>query len=209
MPRWLPYEQGSDAWLKSRIGVLTASRMADAIAFTAKGAEAEVRRKLKIELLAERMTDLATERHVNAAMQWGIDNESLAKSRYEELTGTFIQNCGIAYHDTIEFFGASPDGLVDDGLIEIKCPMTTTHLKYKIDGVVPEQYKPQMLVQMAVTQRKWCDFMSFDPRVPRPHDAFIVRYIPAPEEIADIEEKAIIFLAEVDAMFDKLVHNIC
>lgn len=206
MPQWDVNAQGSGGWLKSRIGVLTASKMADAIATTAKG-ESEKRRKLKVEILAERMSDMAADHHVNSAMQWGIDHEDEANARYEEITGNFIQSCGLALHDTIEFLGASPDGIVGDGIVEFKCPTTSTHLSYIIDGKVPEQYKPQMLTQLAVVKPvgMWCDFMSYDPRLPRPNDVFLIRYTPTAEEIAEIEAKAIQFLAELDDLWEKLM----
>lgn len=202
-PRWFTSEQGSSAWLRERCGCLTASRMAEAMDFLKGGKESEKRRKLKIEILAERLADMAVERYVNDAMRWGIETEPEAKAHYEELTGTFIQPCGFALHETVDYFGASPDGLLaHDGLIEIKCPTTTTHVQWLLDGVVPEQHKPQMLAQMVVTGRKWCEFMSYDPRLPEPQRAFIRRFEPTGEELLAVETAAMLFLAEVDQMFD-------
>jgi hypothetical protein len=115
-----------------------------------------------------------------------------------------ITDVGFIPHPTISDFGASPDGFVDDGLIEIKCPTSTTHLQYMLNRVVPEQYKPQMLTQCACTGRKWVDFVSYDPRMPEPQQLFIIRYEPTAEELAGIEEEARIFLDEIDAMFDAI-----
>ena len=158
MPRWQTNDQRSGAWIKERLGCFTASRAADAFATTKKG-ESAARTKYKFQLLAERMTNEAKEFYVTPAMQRGIDKEPEARERFEEVTGLIVQECGFALHDTIDFLGASPDGLVgNDALIEIKCPTTETHLTYKIAGVVPEDYKPQMLVQMLVTGRKKCWF---------------------------------------------------
>lgn len=204
-PRWTVAKQGTTEWLRERIGCLTASRMADAMAFSAKGIPLEARRKYMIELIAERMTDTMASRFVNSAMEWGIITEPAAKDTYEQITGQFIENCGFAFHDLIEYCGASPDGLLGhDGLIEIKCPNTETHLKWVLDGVVPDQHKPQMLLQLAVTQRKWCDFMSYDPRLPEPTSIFIKRFEPTAEEITAVEIHAANFLEELELMFDKI-----
>lgn len=207
MPRWDVSEQGSVGWLKARLGVLTASRMAAATDFLKTGKESSARRKLKIDILSERLTDMATEMYVNSAMQWGIEQEPNAREQYECLTGNLVQLCGLALHDEIEFFGASPDGLVSDGLIEIKCPTTPTYLEWYLAGEVPETHKPQMLAQLAVTGRKWCDFVAYDPRLPQSMQLFCKRFTPKREEISAIETAAKTFLAEVEEMFDKLVMN--
>lgn len=205
MAKWITADQRTDEWLKSRLGVLTASRAADAFAVTKKG-ESELRRKYKMQLIAERLTNLAAEFYVNSAMQHGIDTEPAARERFEEITGLIVQECGFALHDSIPFFGASPDGLVgNDALIEIKCPETATHLTYKMAGVPPEKYIPQMLVQLLVTGRNHCWFASFDDRVPAPNDIFIVKFEPTAEELKAAESLAVSFLAEVDEMMDILM----
>lgn len=206
MPRWDVSEQGSVGWLKARLGCLTASRMGDAMAFTKKGVESEARRQLKYNILAERLTDRAVDNIVTRAMEHGTENEPFARERYEEVTGVLVQQCGLAHHDTIEYFGASPDGLVGaDGLIEIKCPSSTKFIKWKLDGIVPEEHRPQMLAQMAVTQRSWCDFVAYDPRFPEALQLWVIRYKPTASEIQEVEYLASSFLDEVEAMFDILV----
>jgi len=205
MPKWDTAAQGSAGWLKAREGCLTASRMVDAMSRLKSGGDSEKRRQLKYEILAERLTGCAVEHYVNPAMQWGIEWESACKEAYEEHTGNIITPCGFALHDEIEYFGASPDGLINhDGAIECKCPTTTTHIKYLIEAVVPEQYKPQMLSQLAVTGRKWCDFASYDPRMPEPLQLFVVRFEPAPEDIVLVENAAREFLEEIDSMWELL-----
>jgi len=205
MPKWTAGEQGSAMWLKERLGCLTASRMADAMSRLKNGEDSEKRRGLKYELLAERLCNMAVDRYVNDAMRWGIENEAACKEAYEEKTGNLIQPCGFALHDEIEFWGASPDGLIDsDGLIECKCPQSTTHIKYLMEGVVPEQYKPQMLCQLAVTGRQWCDFASFDPRLPEAQRLFVVRFTPTEEELASITYTAKEFLSDIEIMWDIL-----
>lgn len=205
MARFIDAVQGSDAWLKSRIGVLTGSRMADAMATTKTG-ESEKRKAYKLQILSERMTGLAEEFYVNSAMQWGTGHEAEAREMYEEISGNIVTECSLCFHDTIGSFAASPDGLVGhDGLVEIKAPNSTTHIKWMLDGTVPDQHKPQMLAQLAVTGRKWCDFISYDPRFPAPHNAFIVRFTPTPEEIAAVETAALQFLGEVVEMHLKII----
>lgn len=205
-PIWFPYEQGSVSWLKERCGCLTASRMAEAMSFLKGGKESAERKKLKIEIIAERMTDTMVSRYVNDAMQWGIEQEESARSRYEEVTGSLVTKCGFALHEMIPYFGASPDGLVGaDGLIEIKCPTTTTYAEWVLGAAVPEQHKPQMLAQLAVTGRKWVDFFAFDPRIKsRDHQHFLRRFEPPKEDIAKTEEAAKVFLAEVEQLFERV-----
>jgi putative phage-type endonuclease len=203
MPKWVTAEQGTDQWLLHRVGKLTGSRMADAMAFLKNGAETEARRKLKLQILAERLTGRMTETYQTEAMKWGIEQEPNAKAHYEETTGELITNCGFALHDTLDGWGASPDGLLGKhGLLEIKCPATTTHLDYLLAGVVPEKYKPQMLCQLAVTERKWCQFMSYDPRLPDEWRSFVVRYEPSKEELEEVTGHAKRFLCEVQKMVD-------
>ena len=201
---WSNFEQGTPEWLQSRCGMLTASRYADSLPGS-KGAETEKRKNLKLELLAERFTGKPTEFFVNNAMRWGTDNEPLARQTYMEFTGNHVEQVGLALSTEIEFFGASVDGLVEDpdaglGNLEIKCPTSQTFFKWVIEGVVPEQHKPQMLAQMAVTGRKWCDFVAFDCRFPPEQDLFIRRFVPHPQEIEDVKKAARQFLQEVAAM---------
>jgi predicted phage-related endonuclease len=208
-PKWTPHEQGSVGWLKEKCGCLSASKMAYAMDFLKNGKEGAARKKLKAELVAERMTDISVGHFVTPAMEFGLLQEPYAKERYEEVTGNFITPCGFALHSTIPFFGASPDGLIgEEGLIEVKCPETTTYVAWRMDGVVPEQHHPQLLAQLAVTGRKWTDFFAFDPRVKgEAHQHFLRRYEPKEEEISAVEEAARQFLAEVEELFDKVTQE--
>ena len=205
-PVWMTEGQQTTGWLKKRCGCLTASKMADAISFLKSGKESEARRKLKIHIVAERMTDLMVSHYVTDAMQHGIDCEDTARERYEEITGALITPCGFALHGEIPCFGASPDGLIgDDGLVEIKCPTTATFAEWRIGGVVPEQHKAQMLAQLAVTGRRWVDFFAFDPRVKfREHQHFLRRFEPPEEDIARVEDAAKSFLTEVEQLFEQV-----
>jgi hypothetical protein len=140
-------------------------------------------------------------------MSWGIEKEPEAKAAYEAKTGRLITDVGFIDHPRIEFCGASPDGFVEDGLIEIKCPTTATHVSWILDGGIPEEHKAQMTLQAAVTGRSWVDFVSYDPRMPEPQQLLIRRFYPTPAEIAEIESEAEKFLAEVDALFDTITRR--
>ncbi len=181
--------QRSDDWQSERIGKITASRIKDVSAKPQKG---KALNALLTQLLAERLTGEPSETFISRDMQWGIDNEVLAIANYENTTGVFVVGCGLIDHPTIPMSGASPDGLVgDDGLIEIKCPATTTHLNTILTGEVPSEYMPQMMWQMACTGRKWCDFVSFDPRIPANLQLKIIRVMRDDEVIAELEQEVI------------------
>ena len=196
--------QGNGAWFNARTGKLTASRMKNAMKYLKGGADSADRKNLKIEILCERLTGDIVDKFVNQAMQWGIDKEPEAKEQYELKTGRLIKDVGFVDHPKIEFCGASPDGLVDEGLIEIKCPTTATHLNWILAGVVPDDHKPQMCLQALCTGRPWVDFVSYDPRMPEANRLFVRRYTPTAEELAEVEAEAVKFLGEVEEMFDQL-----
>lgn len=197
--------QGSGAWLNQRCGCLTASRMADAMAMLKSGKPSESRNKLMIELLAERMTGDAVPHFVNDAMRWGVEQEPYAKAAYEAASGNLLDACGFILHPSIEYFGASPDSLLDDdAVVEFKCPTSTTHVEWLLAGVMPDQHKPQVLAQLACTQRTRAVFVSFDPRMPIKRQLFIKEWTPDPAEIAAVEGAAREFLRELDAMFQQL-----
>jgi putative phage-type endonuclease len=197
--------QGSGAWFNSRTGKVTASRMAAAMSFLKSGAEASERRKLKIEILAERLTGDIVPKYQTTEMAWGIEQEPAAKEAFEAHTGLLIKDLPFVDHPRIENCGASPDGLVSDGaLIEIKCPSTGKHIEYLLADVVPEEYKPQMILQAACMGKSEIYFVSYDPRLPEKQSLFIKKYQPTKEETEKIENAAVKFLEEVDEMFEKL-----
>jgi len=196
--------QGNGAWFNARTGKLTASRMKNAMKYLKGGADSADRKDLKVEILCERLTGDIVDKFVNQAMQWGIDREPEAKEQYEQKTGRLIKDVGFVDHPKIEFCGASPDGLVDEGLIEIKCPTTATHLNWILAGVVPDDHKPQMCLQALCTGRPWVDFVSYDPRMPEANRLFVRRYTPTAEELAEVEAEAVKFLGEVEEMFEQL-----
>lgn len=194
---------GTFEFFSARTGKLTASRMKDAMAFKLDGKEKADRLDLKKQILAERMTDSVVPHYVNKSMVWGLEQEDNAKAMYTRVTGRQIAACGFYDHFDIDNFGATPDGLVgSDGLIETKCPETTTHISWMMAGVVPEDHKPQMIAQIACTGREWVDFVSYDPRIKDPkRQIFIRRFTPTADDVAKVEDAARQFLAEVDQLF--------
>lgn len=198
-------EQRSDEWYRARCGQLGASQVSKAISKGRGGAESSTKRNLIAEIVAMRLTGTAPEGFSSAAIQWGIDNEPLARSAYEISKGIFVDEDGWIPHPSIEWTGCSPDGLVgDDGLVEIKCPNTATHLDYLLAGEPPAEYKNQMLWQMECTGRKWCDFVSYDPRMPEDMQLFVVRYMRDDERLKELREGVVKFLDEVNEMLVKL-----
>lgn len=191
-------EQGSDAWKALRAGKVTASRVADVLS-KIKSGESAGRKNYRMDLVAERLTGKPADSFTNSAMQWGTEQEPFARIAYETHKGLFVEQVPFVDHPTIEWFGCSPDGLVaEDGLLEIKSPNTTTHLEYIEIGKSPARYIPQMMCQMACTGRKWCDFVSYDPRLPDDLQLFVVRLERDDAYIKDMEAEVVKFLQEVE-----------
>lgn len=191
-------EQGSAEWRALRLGKATASRIADVVAKIKTGWGAS-RANYMAELIAERLTGNTAESYLNAAMQWGIEKEPEALAAYEFLTNAEIERAAFVDHPTIGMSGASPDGLVGAlGLIEVKCPNTATHLDTLLGDTVPAKYITQMQWQMACTGRQWCDFASFDPRLPEEMRLFVRRVPRDATLIASLEKDVAAFLAELD-----------
>ena len=191
--------QGSPEWFAARCGRVTASRVADVVARTKTGWGAS-RANYAAELIAERLTGCTAPGFSNSAMQWGTDQEPVARAAYEARTGVSVDLVGFVEHPEIAMSGASPDGLIgDEGLIEIKAPNTATHLDTLLSETVPGKYVTQMQWQMACTGRAWCDFVSFDPRLP-PNMALFVRRIDRDVSlILELESEVAAFLTEIDA----------
>lgn len=200
--------QGSPAWIAARVGKVTASRMADVVVRTKTGWGA-ARAKYLIDIVGERLTGEPAPVYVSAAMQWGTLHEGAARAAYEFLTDAVVEPVGFVPHPTIEFAGASPDGLVDlrsgdDGLVEIKCPLTATHLDTLLNGL-PAEHLPQIMWQLACTGRRWCDFVSFDPRLPQAMQLVVIRVARDDRQITELEAAVTVFLAEVDEKIASLL----
>ena len=196
-------EQRTEEWFAARLGKVTASRVADVLA-KIKSGESASRKNYKMELVVQRLTNKVGESFTNAAMEWGTEQEPFARMAYEAHTGTFVKEEGFVDHPTIEGFGCSPDGIVGEGLIEIKCPNTATHIETVLENKAPSKYIPQMQCQMACTGAKWCDFVSFDPRLPEDLQLFVVRVERDQEYIDAMEVEVKQFLSEVLDLFNQL-----
>lgn len=197
-------EQGSPEWHAMRCGKVTASCIADMMAKTKTGWGAS-RANYKAKLVAERLTGVVADGYTNGAMEWGLAMESEARTAYEFYQGTTVEPIDFAVHPEITMSGASPDGLVGaDGLVEIKCPNTATHIDTLLGQSIPQKYILQMSWQMACTGRTWCDFVSYDPRMPEEMRLFVQRLTRSEPLIADIHAHVVAFLAEVDETVAKL-----
>lgn len=199
-------EQGSKEWLELRLGKLTASRMADVLATTKSGPSAS-RKNYLAQLVAERLTGDVAEMYNNSAMAWGTEHEPLARAEYEILHNTSVDQAAFVDHPRVSMCGASPDGLViDGGLVEIKCPNTATHIEYLLGQKPPAKYIPQMALQLSCTGRKWCDFVSYDPRMSDEFKLLVIRYEPTAEYLEMVEKEATLFLAEVEETICRLTN---
>lgn len=195
----LEAEQRSPAWVQARLGRLTGSRAGDMLATTKKGEPAAARRDLRIQLALERITGAPQEDvYVSAEMRRAVALEPRAIEAYEALTGCFVQRSGFLAHTTLPV-GCSLDGHVGDfaGLLEVKCPKSTTHLGYLEAGTVPLEYLPQIVHNLWITGAAWCDFLSFDDRFPPHLQTFLVRHARYEPEIALYGQAVAAFLAEV------------
>lgn len=197
--RIVDFPQGTDEWRAARAGKVTASRMCDVLAKIKTG-EAAARRDYRAQLVAEILTGQPQDDgYINKEMQWGIDHEPLARAAYELANDCYVDKVGFVLHPTLHRAGCSPDGLVGtDGMVEIKCPKTATHLQYLMDGCAPREHLPQMHWGLACCERKWVDFISFDPRLPERLRLFKVRVMRDDELIKEYEREVWRLLAEVD-----------
>jgi len=196
--------QGTPEWRAARAGSLGASQVQQALSRIKSGWGAD-RANVMAQLVVERLTGLPTDSFTNAAMQWGNDKEPEARAAYSFIMDVDVAQVGLVLHPTIPGTHASPDGLVGErGLLEIKCPNSATHIETLSGGAVPGKYVTQMQWQMACTEREWCDFVSFDPRLPAEMQLFVRRVERDDALIASLEADVRDFLAEVDAKIEAL-----
>jgi putative phage-type endonuclease len=195
---------GTPEWFAARLGKLTASRIADALARTKSGWGAS-RANYMAELVAERLTGVPADGYVSAAMQRGTEMEPEARAAYEFRHGVDVEPGGFVPHPQIADAGASPDGLVGTGgLIEIKCPHTSTHIETLLGAPIAQRYVMQMQWQMACTGRAWCDFVSYDPRLPEAMRLHVTRVARDDALIETIEKDVLEFLSEIAAKVEAL-----
>jgi len=200
-------EQRTDEWHQARLGKVTASRISDVMAKTKTGYGAS-RANYMADLLVELLSGRPGDYYQNAAMQWGTEQEPNARAAYEVKTGYIVEEIGFVPHWSIGMSGASPDGLIgDDGLVEIKCPNTSTHIDTLLGQEAPSKYILQMQWQMACTDRQWCDFVSYDSRLPENMQLYIQRVIRDDKLIKEMEQEVIKFLGELDEKVSQLKHK--
>ncbi len=197
--------QGTPEWHIARSGKVTASSI-NCVTAKVKSGESKMREDYKIEIVTERLTGKPSPGgYFSDVMKWGLEQEPFARAAYEVRANALVDQVGFIVHPTIDGAGMSPDGLVGDvGLVEIKCPLSKTHIRYLLEGKVPSEYRAQMLWQMACSERAWCDFVSFDPRLPEDLQLFVIRFERDDEAIKAMEAEVLVFLAEVDDIIKRL-----
>jgi putative phage-type endonuclease len=194
-------EQRSDEWFMARLGKATASRFNDIMSTTKTGYGAG-RKNYRAELVIERLTGEKIENYTNSFMQWGIDNEPTARLAYESESGDIVKDATFVQHALLDA-GASPDGYIgDDGILEIKCPNSATHIQTLQSKKIPYQYIAQVQGQMWITGRAWAKFVSFDPRMPINAQIIIIDVPRDDEYIEKLEKEVTSFLEEVEAEFE-------
>ncbi len=195
--------QRSEEWFAARIGKATASCAADIMARVQNGGEAATRRQYRARLVCERMTGVPYDSYTNAAMLHGIEQEPFARAAYEAVTGNLVEEVGFIQHPELAA-GASPDGLIDDdGVLELKCPTTGEHIDTVLGGM-PAKHIAQIQFQLWITGRKWCDFCSFDPRMPEKLQLYVERVERDDKYIDKLVSAVTQFLDEVDSTVKQL-----
>jgi putative phage-type endonuclease len=176
----------------------------DCVLAKIKTGEAAARRDYRSQLVAEILTGRPQDDgFMNDEMRWGVEQEPFARAAYEVSAEVLVDKVGLVLHPTIDRAAASPDGLIDaEGVLEIKCPKTATHLQYLMDGIMPSKYEPQVMWQLACTGRQWADFVSFDPRLPEKMRLFKVRVARNDKRIAELEAEVLSFLKDLDRMLE-------
>lgn len=198
-------EQRSPEWFAARLGKATASRIVDVVARTKTGWGAS-RANYMAQLVCERMTGTSQDSYVNGPMQRGIETEPDALIAYSFYSDNEVDPVGFIEHPYISMSGASPDGHIGTvGSLEVKCPNTSTHIETLLNGKVSEKYMIQVQWQLACSEREWCDFVSYDPRMPEELKLFVRRVKRNDEDIEALEQAVRQFLSEVDAKVEKLM----
>ncbi|WP_375663144.1 lambda exonuclease family protein [Bartonella sp. CL266QHHD] len=201
-------EQRTAEWFQARLGKVTASNIYSVLSKTTKGLPTSKYEDYKIKLITERLTREISPYYETEDMRWGIEHEDDALREYGFIYDADITKCGFIQHPTIEMAGASPDGLIgEDGLIEVKCPRSVTHMRFCIGDEIKPEYHAQMQFQMACTERKWCDFVSYDPRFTGEFFHLrmkVKRILRDDQQIEQINQAVETFLAEIEREIKQL-----
>lgn len=201
-------------WFQARLGLVTSSKVSDAITLRQKGGTHDLaaRRKLKMQIIAEMTTGQTPENYVSAAMDWGIENEPRARAEYEYRTGSNVEQLGLVMHPTNPRAAATADGWVaPNGILEIKCPETYTHLEYLASQSIPKEYLDQINWQMACCgpEIEWCDFVSYDPRIEAEElQLLVIRHERDEKRIAEMEDAVGQFLVETIELFEQIKRGV-
>lgn len=198
-------EQGTEAWHELRLGCLTASRFKDVMAKGRGNSPSKTREAYMMQLIAEKLTSEPQDTFTNSAMEWGNECEPRARAKYEIMNGVEVEQVGFIKPDFSDEIGVSPDGLVgENGLLEIKCPKTTTQIQRFLSGEFPSEYKAQVQGQLWISERDWCDFVSFDPRIDTEADYFCIRVERDEEYIKNLSAQCFDFIEEMRGILEKL-----
>jgi len=194
-------DQGTEEWLAMRIGWITASRFKDVKA----GGAGKTRLSYMYQLAAEALTDSREEGYTSEYMQWGTETEPQARSMYEFSTNNDVEQIAFIKLGGENKIGCSPDGLIsNDGMVEFKCPKTTTQIETFLSGKMPTGHAAQVQGQLWVAQREWCDFVSFDPRIDGDASFFIQRQYRDEKAIKEISEACFKFEDDLKEIILKL-----
>lgn len=194
-------EQRSEAWFTKRLGFCGCSRLGDVLATGRNGAPSSTRKNYMHELLCERLTGIHNDTYTSKEMQWGVDHEPIARSLYEATRGVMVQEIGGMEHPDIKWWWGSPDGLCgEDGGLEIKCPLTATHLESVMYDKVKTDYLYQMAGYVEIFKRQWWDFCSFDPRLPENISLYVKRFTRDQLPTDEVRDGVIKFLDELNEL---------
>lgn len=196
------HAQGTPEWLQDRAGKATGSRAAAIKSFLKDGKESAARRDYRIELALERLTGQAAEQDfITKEMQRGTEQEPYARMAFEDRTGLFVSESGFVFLPDV-MAGCSVDGFIKDsgkvGIWEAKAPKSFTHINYIKAGILPEDYRPQVIHNMWITEAEFADFFSYDSRMPEELQGFHVRIWRDEKEIKEHEKAVLQFLDEVE-----------
>ncbi|UNE54872.1 lambda exonuclease family protein [Bartonella machadoae] len=202
-------DQRTAEWFQARLGKVTASNVYNILSRTAKGLPTSKYEDYKIKLMTERLTGEISQSYITPSMQWGIEHEEDALKEYEFIYDADVIKCGFIPHPTIEMAGASPDGLIgEDGLVEVKCPQSTTHLRFFMYDEIKPEYIAQMQFQMACTGRKWCHFISYNPQFVGRSTGLrmkVKRIHRDDEQIEQLTKAVEVFLAEIEQDMEQIL----
>lgn len=223
-------EQGTSSWRNARAGSVTGSCFKHVLAKLTKGkGEAASRRKYRLQLVAERITGVASEEFTAKQVAWGKEHENAARLAYEREYGVLVEQVGFVPHPEIEWVGVSPDGLVHaehgvQGIVEIKCPYDiNVHLDTYLRGhdrlayallgeeppdgkhPIPPEHIPQVQGNMWVCDAEFCDFVSYDPRWPAHMRLYVHRVVRDDAYIENLKAEVLKFLGEVEDNVAKLL----